>query len=79
MVLKAAQIIDKAERPVIIIGFGAMGQGDNVIELAEKISAPIVTTFSEKGVIDEDHELYVGSHGGIGSTAAESWFKALIF
>jgi pyruvate oxidase len=70
MVLKAAQIIDKAERPVIIIGFGAMGQGDNVIEFAEKISAPIVTTFRGKGVIDEDHELYVGSHGGIGSTAA---------
>ena len=47
-----------------------MGQGDNIIEFAEKISAPIVTTFRGKGVIDEDHELYVGSHGGIGSTAA---------
>jgi pyruvate oxidase len=70
MVLKAAKIIDKAERPVIIIGFGAMGQGDTIIEFAEKISAPIVTTFRGKGVIDENHELYVGSHGGIGSTAA---------
>jgi pyruvate oxidase len=70
MVLKAAQLIDKAKRPVIIIGFGAMGQGDNVIELAEKISAPIVTTFRGKGVIDEDYKFYVGSHGGIGSTAA---------
>ena len=70
MVIKAAQVINKARRPVIIIGFGAMGQGDNIIEFAEKISAPIVTTFRGKGVIDEDHELYVGSHGGIGSTAA---------
>jgi thiamine pyrophosphate-dependent acetolactate synthase large subunit-like protein/rubredoxin len=70
MVIKAAQVINKAQRPVIIIGFGAMGQGDNIIELAEKISAPIVTTFRGKGVIDEEHELYVGSHGGIGSTAA---------
>lgn len=70
MVLKAAQIINKAEKPVIIAGFGAMEQGDSVIELAEKISAPIVTTFRGKGVIDEDHDLYVGSHGGIGSTAA---------
>jgi pyruvate oxidase len=70
MVLKAAKIIDKAEKPVIIIGFGAMGQGDTIIEFAEKISAPIVTTFRGKGVIDENHELYVGSHGGIGSTAA---------
>ncbi len=70
MVIKAAQVINKARRPVIIIGFGAMGQGDNIIEFAEKISAPIVTTFRGKGVIDEDHPLYVGSHGGIGSTAA---------
>lgn len=70
MVLKAAQLIDKAERPVIIAGFGAMGQGNNVIELAEKISAPVVTTFRGKGVVNEDHGLYVGSHGGIGSTAA---------
>lgn len=70
MVIKAAQVVNKAQRPVIIIGFGAMGQGDNIIEFAEKISAPIVTTFRGKGVIDEDHELYVGSHGGIGSTAA---------
>ncbi|MDI6724761.1 MAG: thiamine pyrophosphate-binding protein [Methanobacterium sp.] len=70
MIKKAANVINKAERPVIIIGFGAKGQGDNIIELAEKISAPIVTTFRGKGVIDEYHELYVGSHGGIGSTAA---------
>lgn len=70
MVLKAAQLIDKAERPVIIAGFGAMEQGDSVIELAEKISAPVVTTFRGKGVIDEGHDIYVGSHGGIGSTAA---------
>ncbi len=70
MVKKAARIMDVAQRPVIIIGFGAMGQGDNIVELAEKISAPIVTTFRGKGVIDEDHRLYVGSHGGIGSSVA---------
>jgi thiamine pyrophosphate-dependent acetolactate synthase large subunit-like protein len=29
-----------------------------------------VTTFRAKGVVDEDDDLYVGSHGGIGSTAA---------
>jgi len=70
LVRKAAELIDKAERPVIISGFGALGQGDKLLALARKIFSPIVTTFRGKGVVDEDDELYVGSHGTIGSTAA---------
>lgn len=70
LVRKAASEIDKAKRPVIIAGFGAMGQGEKLLKLARKISSPIVTTFRGKGVIDEDDPLYVGSHGTIGSTAA---------
>jgi len=66
----AAAVIDKSERPVIIAGFGAMGHGNALLLLAQKITAPIVTTFRGKGVIDEANNLYVGSHGTIGSTAA---------
>jgi len=67
---KAAAIVDEAKRPAVIAGFGAMGHGDSMLELAKKIAAPIVTTFRAKGVVDESNDLYVGSHGGIGSTAA---------
>jgi thiamine pyrophosphate-dependent acetolactate synthase large subunit-like protein len=70
IIRKAAAVIDESERPVIIAGFGAMGQGNALLRLAQKITAPIVTTFRGKGVIDEDNDLYVGSHGTIGSTAA---------
>ena len=70
LVRRAATVIDKAKRPVIISGFGALGQGEKLLGLARKISSPIVTTFRGKGVVDEDDELYVGSHGTIGSTAA---------
>jgi pyruvate oxidase len=70
LIEKAARTIDTAERPAIIAGFGAMRQGTKLLKLATKISAPIVTTFRAKGVIDEDNALYAGSHGGIGSTAA---------
>ncbi len=70
LIEKAASTVNQAERPVIIAGFGAMGQGNSLLELAEKISAPIVTTFRAKGVVDEADPLSVGSHGGIGSTAA---------
>jgi pyruvate oxidase len=67
---KAAEVIDQAQRPVIVAGFGARGQGNKLLGLAEKISAPIVTTFRMKGVIDEIHPYCAGCHGGIGSTAA---------
>jgi pyruvate oxidase len=70
LIKEAAKIINYSERPVIIAGFGALDEGENILKIAEKIGAPIVTTFRGKGVIDEDQELYVGSHGGIGSTAA---------
>ncbi|MEM2968688.1 MAG: thiamine pyrophosphate-binding protein [Candidatus Bathyarchaeia archaeon] len=70
LVEKAARVIDQAERPVIIAGFGARGQGTKLLKLASKISAPIVTTFRAKGVIDEDHASCAGCHGSIASTAA---------
>ena len=70
IIKKSASIIDRAKRPVIISGFGALETGEKILEFAEKINAPVVTTFRGKGVIDEDNELYVGSHGTIGSTCA---------
>ncbi len=70
MLKSAAKKIDNSKQPVILAGFGAMGQGDSLIELAKKINSPIITTYRGKGVINEDHPLYMGSHGSIGSTAA---------
>ena len=70
LIKKAADIIDQSERPVIIAGFGAMGNGEVLLNFAKRIHAPITTTFRAKGVIDEDDPLYVGSHGGIGSTSS---------
>ena len=70
VVEKAAKVIDKAQRPVILAGFGCRGQGNKLLRLAEKIGAPIMSTFRAKGVVDEGESLYVGCHGGIGSTAA---------
>jgi thiamine pyrophosphate-dependent acetolactate synthase large subunit-like protein len=70
MMGRAARLIDRSDRPVILAGFGAMGQSEVLLKLAKRIKSPIVTTFRGKGILDEYEELYVGSHGGIGSTAA---------
>ncbi len=70
LIEQAVRVIGQAERPVVVAGFGARGQGTKLMSLAEKISAPIVTTFRAKGVVDEDYSLLAGCHGNIGSTAA---------
>jgi pyruvate oxidase len=70
VVEKAAKTIDKAQRPVILVGFGARGQGTKLLRLASKINAPIMSTFRAKGFVDENESLYVGCNGGVGSTAA---------
>jgi thiamine pyrophosphate-dependent acetolactate synthase large subunit-like protein len=53
-----------------LAGFGARGQGNKVLKLAAKIGAPVMTTFRSKGIVDDSEPLYVGCHGGIGTTAA---------
>ena len=70
LIEKASQVIDASERPVIVAGFGSRGQGSQLLKLASKISAPIVTTFRAKGVVDEGDARSVGCHGSIGSTSA---------
>ncbi len=67
---KAAKVVDQAQRVVILAGFGTRGQGSKLLALANKIGAPIICTFRAKGVVDEHEPMYVGCHGGIGSTAA---------
>jgi thiamine pyrophosphate-dependent acetolactate synthase large subunit-like protein len=70
LIEKAAKLVNQATRPVILAGFGARGQGSKLLKLASKISAPIMTTFRAKGVVDEYESLTVGCHGDLGSTAS---------
>lgn len=67
---KAVQRINNAKRPVIVAGWGALENKEDINELSQKISAPITTSFKGKGVIDDDYDLYVGCHGNIGTLAS---------
>jgi acetolactate synthase-1/2/3 large subunit len=70
-VSEAAELLANADRPVIVPGGGAMlaEAWDEVQALAEHLTAPVSPTFQAKGIIPEDHELFVGNAGWIGSTA----------
>ena len=51
----AAELLRRAERPVIVSGGGALASGAHaaVQELAGRIDAIVVTSFSGKGIVDE--------------------------
>ena len=56
---RAARLLAGAARPVIVAGGGAIGAdaAPQVLALAERLGAPVVTTWNGKGAIDEMHEL----------------------
>jgi len=62
-----------AKRPVIIVGHGARFNMDGITSLAEKLDAPVITTFKGKGIIPDDHPLACGVLGRSGTPIA-SWF-----
>ena len=69
---RAAAAVNRSERPVIIAGWGAFGEGEAVIALAEKIQAPVLTTYRAKGIIPEDHPWVMGVLGSVGSPQARA-------
>ncbi len=70
---EAVRMINSAQRPLIILGYGALTARDAVIALAEKLSAPVATTFKGKGLIPDTHPNAAGVLGRSGTPIA-SWF-----
>jgi pyruvate oxidase len=62
--------IQTAKRPTIIIGHGARFQMKEIIEFAESINAPVMTTFKAKGQIADSHPLGCGVLGRSGTPIA---------
>jgi acetolactate synthase I/II/III large subunit len=56
-IARAADLLAKAECPVIFIGGGALDAADEVRVLAERLTAPVVSYRRGKGVLDERHPL----------------------
>jgi acetolactate synthase-1/2/3 large subunit len=69
-VSRAAEMILEAKRPVLLVGGGVVmadASGD-LVELADHLGIPVVTTTQGKGVIPEDHPLNAFYTGPKGST-----------
>ena len=70
---QAVALIARSRRPVLILGHGARFHSAGVQALAERLHAPLVTTFKAKGVVADDHPLAAGVLGHSGTPVA-SWF-----
>jgi pyruvate dehydrogenase (quinone) len=68
---QAAQILNESKKPVILVGQGALGAGEEVIELADRLGAPIVKALLGKAVVPDDHPLTTGGLGLLGTTPSQ--------
>ncbi len=54
---RAVAMLTRARRPLIYAGLGAAKAHNDLIALAERLEAPVATTFQGKGVFPETHPL----------------------
>ena len=68
LVKETAALLRSAERPVLLVGGGAMYSGDAsaLIELAERLHMPVVNSPTSRNAVPETHPLVLGPSGIIG-------------
>ncbi|SFG90592.1 acetolactate synthase-1/2/3 large subunit [Halopelagius inordinatus] len=66
----AAERLAASERPIIVAGGGIRSAeaSEELRAVAERLDAPVVTTYKGKGVLPGAHELCIGALGGSAST-----------
>ncbi|MCA1548413.1 hypothetical protein I6F36_16445 [Bradyrhizobium sp. BRP19] len=57
MIKQAAALIRTSKAPMIFVGSGAIEAGEEILELAEMIDAPVVAFRSGRGIVSNAHEL----------------------
>ena len=69
---KAMEAISKAKKPLLYVGGGAIlsNCSYDIREFAEKTNIPVVETLMARGVMGDNHELFVGMLGMHGEFAA---------
>ena len=61
LIEQAAEQINQAERPLLIVGGGSQRASQQVVAFAEKASIPVATTVAGRGVVPGSHALFVGA------------------
>jgi pyruvate dehydrogenase (quinone)/pyruvate oxidase len=73
---EAARLLSRASRPLIFIGAGARGAGDEVEQAAEKLGAPIVKAMLGKDAVPDDSPYCLGGYAMVGTRPAQHALQA---
>ena len=64
---KAAKLVNKSKRPVMLLGTGAKHAKDEVKEFIETAKVPTIITLPAKGILADAHPYNIGNLGKIGT------------
>jgi acetolactate synthase I/II/III large subunit len=59
-IVDAVRLLESADRPMIMVGAGAINAGADLRTIAERLGAPVVSHLQGRGIIDSRHPLSIG-------------------
>ncbi|HVT11476.1 MAG TPA: thiamine pyrophosphate-dependent enzyme [Fimbriimonadaceae bacterium] len=68
---RAAELLNMAKAPVLLVGSGALRAGMEVAEVAETLAAPVVKALLGKAVLPDTHPNCLGGLGLLGTTPSQ--------
>ncbi len=68
---RAAQILNEGERVAILVGAGALGAGDEITEIAERLGAGVSKALLGKAVLPDDLPFVTGGIGLLGTKPSD--------
>ena len=74
-VRRAAELLDGAEKVTLLVGHGALHARDEVLQLAERLAAPMVLSLKAKEGLERDNPYEVGQSGLLGNHATAKAFE----
>ena len=86
-VARAAELLRSARNPMLMVGSGARHAGTEILALAEKLQAPVVSLRGGRGIVSDEHPLgFTSAQGferwaetdvllGIGTRQELVWFR----
>lgn len=72
---KAAHLLQGKTKIAILVGAGARGAGEEVIQVAERLAAPVVKALLGKDVIPDDSPYTTGGTGVVGTRPSSDVFE----
>ena len=64
---KAQELINNSEKPLFVLGAGAISEEQRLKSIVNKYNIPVTTTFHGKGIISEENDLNLGLCGTRGT------------